>query len=74
MKIEQYDAPSLKTLSFVWEGILCASGDKDDIFNQLGSEGVEDSGYTINWGGLNNEKNVRFRLHVSRYHFIGIMP
>lgn len=50
MKIGQYDAPSLKTLSFVWEGILCASGDKDDIFNQLGSEGIEDSGYTINWG------------------------
>lgn len=50
MKIEQYDAPSLKTLSFVWEGILCASGDDEFNFNSLGSEGVEDSGHTINWG------------------------
>jgi len=50
MKIKHYGTPSLEVLDILQEGILCASVDDDIDFSSLGSEGIEDSGHTINWG------------------------
>ena len=50
MKTKQYDTPSLEVLEMSLEAILCASGVDDIDFSTLGSEGIEDSGHTINWG------------------------
>ena len=51
MKTKQYDTPSLEVLQVSLEAILCASAEEDDFdFSALGSEGIEDSGHTINWG------------------------
>lgn len=46
----EYNKPSVETAEIFIEGILCASGDNEFNFNSLGSEDVEDSGHTINWG------------------------
>lgn len=50
MKIKHYGTPSLEVFDILQEGILCASVDDDIDFSSLGSEGIEDSGHTINWG------------------------
>lgn len=50
MKTKQYDTPSLEVLQVSLEAILCASGAESIDFSTLGSEGIEDSGHTINWG------------------------
>ena len=50
MKTKQYDTPSLEVLEVSLEAILCTSAEEDFDFSSLGSEGIEDSGYTINWG------------------------
>ena len=50
MKIKQYDTPALEVLEVSLEAVLCASAEDDIDFSSLGSEGIEDSGYTINWG------------------------
>lgn len=50
MNKKEYNKPSLYTEEIFVEGVLCASGDEGIDFSTLGSEGVEDSGHTINWG------------------------
>ena len=50
MKTRQYGTPSLEVVEMSLEAILCASGAESIDFNTLGSEGIEDSGHTINWG------------------------
>ena len=50
MKTKRYDSPSLEVLEMSLEAIQCASGVDDIDFSTLGSEGIEDSGHTINWG------------------------
>ena len=50
MKTKRYDPPSLEVLEMSLEAILCASAEDDFDFSSLGSEGIEDSGYTIKWG------------------------
>ena len=51
MKTKLYDTPYLEVLEVSLEMILCTSAVEDDLdFSALGSEGIVDSGHTINWG------------------------
>ena len=50
METTRYVSPALETLEMSLEAILCASADSAIDFSTLGSEGIENSGYTINWG------------------------
>ena len=52
MKTKLYDAPVSEVLEITQAAVLCASGEEniEMDFSSLGSEGIVDSGYTINWG------------------------
>lgn len=50
MEVRRYVSPALETVELSLEAILCASVDSAIDFSSLGSEGIEDSGHTINWG------------------------
>ena len=50
MRTKHYDKPSLEVMEVAMEAVLCASAEDDFDFTALGSEGIEDSGYTIKWG------------------------
>ena len=52
MKTNAYVSPQLGSINLDMESILCASGSEYIDITSVGGETVQDSGYTINWGGF----------------------